>query len=40
MEYRKKVLEPGGSREAAALVEDFLGRPYQFDAFQAWLEGR
>lgn len=39
-EYRKKVLEPGGSREAAALVQDFLGRPYQFDAFQAWLDGR
>ncbi|MDX2012209.1 MAG: M3 family metallopeptidase [Myxococcaceae bacterium] len=39
-EYRKKVLEPGGSREAASLVQDFLGRPYQFDAFQAWLEGR
>ena len=39
-EYRRKVLEPGGSREAAALVRDFLGRPYRFDAFQAWLEGR
>lgn len=37
-EYRKKVLEPGGSREAAALVQDFLGRPYRFDAFQAWLD--
>ncbi len=39
-EYRRKVLEPGGSREAAALVEDFLGRPYQFDAFQAWLDAK
>jgi thimet oligopeptidase len=39
-EYRKKVLEPGGSREAAALVQDFLGRPYRFDAFQAWLDGK
>lgn len=39
-EYRKKVLEPGGSREAAGLVQDFLGRPYQFDAFQAWLDGK
>lgn len=39
-EYRKKVLEPGGTREAAALVSDFLGRPYQFDAFQAWLDGK
>jgi thimet oligopeptidase len=39
-EYRKKVLEPGGSREAGALVADFLGRPYRFDAFQAWLDGK
>lgn len=39
-EYRKKVLEPGGSKEAATLVSDFLGRPYQFDAFQAWLDGK
>lgn len=39
-EYRKKVLEPGGSRDAAALVQDFLGRPYSFDAFQAWLDGK
>jgi thimet oligopeptidase len=39
-EYRKKVLEPGGSKEAASLVEAFLGRPYRFDAFQAWLDGK
>lgn len=39
-QYRKKVLEPGGSREAGALVHDFLGRPYSFDAFQAWLDGK
>ncbi|MBE2252912.1 MAG: Zn-dependent oligopeptidase [Myxococcus sp.] len=39
-EYRTKVLEPGGSKEAAALVADFLGRPYRFDAFQAWLDGK
>lgn len=39
-EYRKKVLEPGGTKEAGALVADFLGRPYQFDAFQAWLDGK
>ena len=38
-EYRKKVLEPGGSREAASLVADFLGRPYDFRAFEAWLSG-
>lgn len=31
--FRKTVLEPGGSKDAADLVEDFLGRPYSFDAF-------
>jgi len=35
--YRRKILEPGGSRDAEDLVEDFLGRPYSFDAFEAWL---
>jgi thimet oligopeptidase len=35
--YRDKVLAAGGSRDAADLVEDFLGRPYTFDAFEAWL---
>ncbi|MFA5630720.1 MAG: M3 family metallopeptidase [Porticoccaceae bacterium] len=31
--YRDRILTPGGSRPAAQLVEDFLGRPYSFDAF-------
>lgn len=39
-EYRTQVLEPGGSAEAGALVEAFLGRPYGFDAFQKWLDGK
>jgi thimet oligopeptidase len=38
-EYRRTVLEPGGSQEAAALVQTFLGRPYSFAAFEAWLGG-
>jgi thimet oligopeptidase len=38
LRYRRAVLEPGGSRPAAQLVEGFLGRPYAFDAFAAWLE--
>jgi thimet oligopeptidase len=38
-EYRRKVLEPGGSREAGTLVENFLGRPYSFTAFANWLNG-
>ncbi|HEX8088604.1 MAG TPA: M3 family metallopeptidase [Blastocatellia bacterium] len=35
--YSETVLEPGGSRPAAKLVEDFLGRPSNFMAWQAWL---
>lgn len=35
--YRDTVLAPGGSRDAADLVAEFLGRPYSFDAFRAWL---
>jgi thimet oligopeptidase len=35
--YREAVLEPGGSKPAAKLVEDFLGRPSNFMAWQAWL---
>jgi len=35
--YRDAVLKPGGSRPAADLVKDFLGRPYSFDAYQKWL---
>ena len=35
--YRDTVLAPGGSRDAADLVADFLGRPYSFDAYAEWL---
>ena len=35
--YRDAVLAPGGSKDAAELVTDFLGRPYDTDAFAAWL---
>jgi len=35
--YRDHVLAPGGQRDAADLVQDFLGRPYTFDAYAAWL---
>jgi len=35
--YRDEILAPGGSRDAADLVESFLGRPYSFDAFESWL---
>jgi len=32
-QYRETVLKPGGAKDAADLVQDFLGRPYSFDAF-------
>ncbi len=38
MRYRKTILEPGGRKDAADLVRDFLGRPYSFDAFARWLQ--
>ncbi|WP_454114568.1 M3 family metallopeptidase [Microbacterium lacticum] len=37
--YRREILEPGGSRDAGDLVEAFLGRPFAFDAYRAWLTG-
>jgi thimet oligopeptidase len=39
MKYRHAVLEPGGSKPAAELVKDFLGRPYGFEAYRAFLDG-
>ena len=35
--YRDLVLAPGGSKPAATLVRDFLGRPFDFKAWEAWL---
>jgi thimet oligopeptidase len=35
--YRDRVLAPGGSKDAADLVSDFLGRSYGFDSFETWL---
>ena len=37
IQYRKAVLEPGGSKPAAELVKDFLGRPFNSTAFEKWL---
>jgi thimet oligopeptidase len=36
-QYRDTVLAPGASKPAAMLVRDFLGRPFEFTAWQAWL---
>jgi thimet oligopeptidase len=38
--YRDAILRPGGSRPAAHLIEDFLGRPFGFASWQQWVEGR
>jgi thimet oligopeptidase len=35
--YRDKILVPGGLKDAAVLVKDFLGREYDFKAFEKYL---
>ncbi|HEY3804988.1 MAG TPA: M3 family metallopeptidase [Kofleriaceae bacterium] len=35
--YRDRVLAPGGSRDAAELVRNFLGREYDFAAYERYL---
>ncbi|HXG88451.1 MAG TPA: M3 family metallopeptidase [Vicinamibacterales bacterium] len=35
--YRDLILAPAGSKPAATLVADFLGRPFDFKAWEAWL---
>jgi len=37
LRYRKAILAAGGSKDAADLVQDFLGRPYTFQAYADWL---
>ncbi len=36
--FRKTILEPGGSKRAVDLIEDFLGRPHWSDAFKTWID--
>jgi thimet oligopeptidase len=36
--YRRAILEAGGSKPAAELVKDFLGRPHSFEAYERWLD--
>lgn len=38
VEYRKAVLEAGGSVDAEEMVKTFLGRPYAFAAFETYLK--
>ena len=35
--YAAEILAPGGSRPAAESVRSFLGRPFDFRAFEAWI---
>ncbi|MEM7495073.1 MAG: M3 family metallopeptidase, partial [Myxococcota bacterium] len=37
--YRKSILEPGASKDAADLVQDFLGRPFSMEPFRQKLQG-
>jgi thimet oligopeptidase len=37
MRYRNTVLAPGGSRPAATLVHDFLGREMNLEAYKRWM---
>ena len=36
--YRDVILSPGGTKPAAEILEEFLGRPYTFEAFSRWLQ--
>ncbi len=36
--YRTTILDAGGSKQAKALVKDFLGRDFQFEGWKKWLE--
>ncbi len=35
--YRQMVLAQGGAKPAAQMVQEFLGRPSNFEAYRAWL---
>jgi thimet oligopeptidase len=36
-DYRKTIIEPGGTVDAADMVKNFLGRPSTFDALRRYL---
>jgi thimet oligopeptidase len=36
-EYRERILAPGGGQDEAELIQQFLGRPTNTDAYQAYL---
>lgn len=38
LEYRHDILEPGGTQDADVMIQKFLGRPRNLDAYKAWIE--
>ena len=36
-DYAKRVLAPGGTKPAAQLARDFLGRDYEMESYKRWL---
>jgi thimet oligopeptidase len=36
--YRRAVLEPGSSKDGKQLLRDFLGREYNYGAFNRWIK--
>jgi thimet oligopeptidase len=38
--YREEVLDPGGTQPAAQLVHNFLGRDFNYTAFENYLKGK
>ncbi|HUH02112.1 MAG TPA: M3 family metallopeptidase [Kofleriaceae bacterium] len=38
--YRDKILAPGGTKDAAQLVRDLLGREFNYKAFENYLAGK
>ena len=38
MRYRHSILTPAGSKPAADLVKDLLGRPFNANTWEAWLK--
>jgi thimet oligopeptidase len=38
--YRSSILAASGTKPAAEMIQDFLGRPYSFQAYADWLNGK
>lgn len=38
--YRNSILAASGTKPAAEMIQDFLGRPYSFQAYADWLNGK